>query len=420
MKNKIVLKVFVCFFLAILGVGFGAFIASCYDMPSTEAIEGESDVYYSLKNTNELSIVQNVSPKDGEVSVHFLELANKYTGDCTYIKVGKDIYILIDCGSKSSSISYVKEYLDNYVTDGILEYVIITHAHRDHYAGFATSTKLESIFDIYYCQNIITFSQVVEGKSDATYNNYLRELNDTKNNIHKEVYNNPQTKAKSNVYTAKECINNENGATNIFTLINEESNKVSLEILNSYFYTNTAKTENEHSVCCLITHNDKHFLFTGDLEAKGEQYLISMNDFSAKKADLLKAGHHGSKTSSSNEFLSATIKQNAIVCVCCCAGSSEYTTDIKNQFPTKDFINRISQYTTYVYVTTMCINYKENKFASFNGNIAIISQGQINLSVYCSNNTTLLKDSDWFKQNRLELCSNTPSEDGLYLHNSWK
>ena len=31
---------------------------------------------------------------------------------------------------------FTKEYVDKYCTDGVLEYVIATHAHQDHIAGF--------------------------------------------------------------------------------------------------------------------------------------------------------------------------------------------------------------------------------------------------------------------------------------------
>lgn len=415
MKN-VLSRIFICIFLLILGATLGVGIISYVNLPHTEALEGNSDVYYSLNGETKVSTIGSVTPNENEVSVHFLELGNKYTGDCTYIKVGKDIDILIDCGSKTSSISYVQKYLDNYVTDGILEYVIVTHAHTDHYAGFATSTKLSSIFDLYYCQNIITFSQVTKNKSGSTYNNFLRELADTKNNVHPMVYNNPNTKAKSNVYTAQECIEEINGASRVFTLLENETNTVKLEILNSYYYTNISKTENDHSVCCMISHNDSNFLFTGDLEEGGEAKLVELNDFTDRKMDLYKAGHHGSKTSSSDTMLSAVLKQNAIVCVCCCAGSSEYTTNVANQFPTREFINRISQYTSYVYITTLCINYKENKFESFNGNIAVVSNNS-SLSVCCSNNNTVLKDTDWFKTNRLEICK---TGSGTLLHDSWK
>lgn len=93
----------------------------------------------------------------GDLQIHFLELGNKYTGDCTYIKAG-DTDVLIDAGSRTSSISTITSYIDNYCTDGVLEYVIVTHAHQDHYAGFAGDSSHESIFSIYECKTIIDFA----------------------------------------------------------------------------------------------------------------------------------------------------------------------------------------------------------------------------------------------------------------------
>lgn len=69
-----------------------------------------------------------------ELSIHFLMLGNKYSGDCTLIKAG-DTEILIDAGSRQSSASTIVEYVNNYCTDGILEYVIATHADQDHIAS---------------------------------------------------------------------------------------------------------------------------------------------------------------------------------------------------------------------------------------------------------------------------------------------
>ena len=57
---------------------------------------------------------------EGELQIHFLELGNKYTGDCTYIKAG-ETDILSDAGSKTSSIPTISEYLNQYVTDGKLD-----------------------------------------------------------------------------------------------------------------------------------------------------------------------------------------------------------------------------------------------------------------------------------------------------------
>lgn len=319
----------------------------------------ESDVYVS-----------------GDLTIHFLELGNKYTGDCTYINAG-GVDILIDAGSRTSSIPTLIAYLDQYVTDGILEYVIVTHAHQDHYAGFATPAGTESIFDHYECKTIIDFSQTNQKSSATMYSNYLRERSD-------------EIAQGATHYTADQCISTGNS---VFDL----GNGIELQILDSYFYYNKdASGENNHSVCCMITQGDQHFLFTGDLEKSGEEKLVEMNNL--PHMILYKAGHHGSKTSSNSVLLS--VIQPEIVCICCCAGSSEYTDNNNNQFPTQDFINRIAPYTDRIYVTTLCLDYEKDSYTSMNGNIVVRSNVS-GVTVNCSNSDKILKEWEWFIKNRV-------------------
>lgn len=330
--------------------------------------------------------VPHIDVKDADIAVHFLELGNRYTGDCTLIKVG-DVEILIDCGSRADSVMTVSGYINNYVSDGKLEYVIITHAHQDHYAGFATPEKYDSIFDLYKCENIITFAKTNQKETNTTFKNYQREIQD-------EIANGAKH------FTADDCYNNKNGAKRTYEL----GAGYSLEILYNKYYWDNATTENDYSVCCMVFGNGKNFLFTGDLEKAGEEALAEQYktdhsdiDFSAFSVDLYKAGHHGSKTSSNEKFLEVFKPQ--ICCVCCCAGSSEYTKTAKNQFPTQDFIDRIDDYTDKVYVTTLCVDYDNNEFKSFNGNIIVLVK-ESDIKVECSDNNTLLKDTLWFKENR--------------------
>ncbi|MBE6630834.1 MAG: MBL fold metallo-hydrolase [Ruminococcaceae bacterium] len=335
----------------------------------------------------------------GEMQIHFLELGNKYTGDCTYIKIG-DTDILIDAGSKISSIGTISDYIDDYVgEDKKLEYVIVTHAHQDHYAGF---TQLDgSLFDLYEVGTIIDFAlsnQEDKGKKNM-YGCYLLERAD-------------EIAAGAKHYTAAECIE-QNMA--VFDL----GSGATMTILDSYYYyeenilvfddngdpvideeTGEQKrkdvSENDYSVCTLFTYGEYNYLFTGDLEEDGEEKLVQMNTL--PEVDLYKAGHHGSKTSSSDALLSV-IKPD-IVCVCCCAGSSEYTDTNANQFPTQQFIDRVAPYTDKVYVTTLCVDYKAGTFRSMNGNITVLTDKN-GLSVICgSGDSRVLKEWEWFKQNR--------------------
>lgn len=358
---------------------------------TTDELKETSELFYS--KTEEHIDYADINTSDADIAVHFIELGNKYTGDCTLIKVG-DVEILIDCGSRADSVMTVSGYLDNYVSDGNLEYVIITHAHQDHYAGFATPEKMNSIFDLYDCETIITFAKTNQNPTNTTYKNYLRELDD-------EITNG------ASHFTADKCYDNLNGAQRIYDL----GAGYSLEILYNKFYWENATTENDYSVCCMVSGNGKNFLFTGDLDKTGEEALATRYqadhpsyDFSTFSVDLYKAGHHGSKTSSNEAFLN--VFKPKICCVCCCAGSPEYTKTAANQFPTQDFIDRISVYTDKVYVTTLCIDYAANKFESFNGNIIVLVKGS-DIDVKCSANNTLLKDTTWFKENRV--CENWAS-----------
>ena len=311
----------------------------------------------------------------GDLEINFIELGNKYTGDCTYINAG-GTDILIDAGSKTSSVATIDKFLKENVRDGIIEYVIVTHAHEDHYAGFATNENADSLFDLYKCEVIIDFSQITSTKSEQKmYKNYIRERDE-------------EIASGATHYTAADCIKE---GKDTFDL----GSGIELEILDSYFYYNVGSTENDHSVCCMINQGDRHFLFTGDMEKEGEEKLVEMNEL--PEVTLYKAGHHGSKTSS-NEVLLEVIKPE-IVCVCCCCGSDEYDARPENTFPTQAFINRIAPYTDRVYVTTYCPDFYNDKFESMNGDIKVIS-GSGEVRVECSVSDTLLKDTAWFKKSR--------------------
>lgn len=322
-------------------------------------------------------IEQYINDKEvisGDLNIHFLELGNKYTGDSVYIKAG-DVDILIDAGSRGNSADDIANYLNKYVSDNTLEYVIATHAHQDHIAGFVGTASVAGIFDTYECETIIDFPKT--NATSTVYKNYVE-----KRNI--EIENGAKH------YTALECYNNENGASRKYEL----SDGIELEVLYNYYYENKTSNENEYSVCLLINQGSKHFLFTGDLEEEGEEKLVEYNTL--PQVEVFKAGHHGSYTATSNAILN--VIKPKIVAVCCCAGSDEYTDDLNNMFPAQDFITRISKFTDQVYVTSV-IAENDAGYTSLNGNI-VISSSSSGIVVNCSNNNTILKESDWFKKNR--------------------
>ncbi len=310
---------------------------------------------------------------NGEISFHFLELGNKYNGDSIYIKSG-ETDILIDAGSRASSAETIANYINNYCTDGKLEYVIATHAHQDHIAAFVGSSSCDGIFERYEIETLIDFG--LTNATSKVYENYVSMRDDL-------------VASGTEYYTQKDCYYETNGAKRSY----EISDNVTMNILYNYFCENVTKDENDYSVCTLFQAGDSNFLLTGDLEAEGEELLVENNEL--PEVELFKGGHHGSYTASTDTLLS--VINPKIVTVTCCVGSDEFTDTDDNQFPSQAFINRVGKYTESIYATTLSTG---DSYTSMNGNIVVeYSSGVCNVN--CSNNNTILKDTDWFSNHRI-------------------
>lgn len=359
MKKKIALTISLCACMSFGGCSFpfemgesmGAGTSSSGNSTSSNAELGGENSSETLGND--------------ELSVHFLQLGNKVSGDCTLIKVG-DTEVLIDAGSTDGSAATIVPYISQYCTDGKLEYVIATHGDADHISAFVGNETNKGVFESFDCGVIIDFAQTT--KNTQIYSKYvtLREA---------EVAQGAQR------YTALQCWNNADGAQRSYDL----SEDITLNILYQKYYEEKTSKENNYSVCTLISQGDKHFLFTGDLESSGEQSLVQSSKL--PKCTLYKAGHHGSNTSSTTALISV-IQPEIVVANCCCGD--------KYDFPHQEFINNIAPYTAQVYVPVMATT---SGYALMNGNIVVASKTD-GVSVNCSNNNTLFKDTDWFKANR--------------------
>lgn len=302
-----------------------------------------------------------------DLQIHFLELGNKAPGDCTLIKTG-NTEVLIDAGSVESSAGTLVPYIKNYCTDGILEYVIVTHGDLDHIAGFIGTTKYDGVFESFVCETIIDAPKTE--KTGAKYQEYCT-LRDA------------EVSAGAKRYTALECWNNENGAKRSYELAED----ITLNILYQRYYKEKASVENNYSVCTLISQGNNHYLFTGDLQSEGELSLVNSNNLPVCK--VYKAGHHGSDTSSTADLMEK-IRPEIVVANCCCGG--------KYDFPHQAFINNVAPYTDRVYIPVITSENADG-YELLNGNIVVSSNGG-EVKLTCSNNDTKLKDTPWFKANR--------------------
>ena len=332
-----------------------------------------------------------------DMSVHFIAPSVKASGDCTLIKVG-NTEVLIDAGPTQGNAEAIKEYLDVYCTDGVLEYVIVTHGDSDHIAGMVGTSsggKYNGILYSYEIGTVIQFARTnlkteTAAGNPTLYSRYCTAIE----------YAQSQG---AEIYTGLQCWNNEDGAQRTYYL--NEAQTVSMNILYNYYYEHESGDENNYSVCMLLTQqigDEKiNCLFTGDLEKEGEEHLVEENEL--PQVDLYKAGHHGSETSSTEALLSVIRPRNTVVS--CCAGYNEYGSAEENVFPTQAFIDRISAYTQDIYVTIMW-DEETNGYKDMNGDIVFYygkseSETEKTFKLWCSENSTILKDTEWFKANRV-------------------
>lgn len=325
-----------------------------------------------------------------ELSIHFPMLGNKSSGDCILIDVG-DTEVLVDAGSEQNSAETIKTYVDQYCTDGKLEYVIATHADQDHIAAFVGLSNKGAYNGILYSYDVGTIIKFPRtGKSTTTasgnpslYGKFLTAIDYAVGN-------------GANVYTALECwnagVNSTGGPSRSFTL----AENVTLNILYQRFYEENTSDENDYSVCFLLKQGNNNYLFTGDLEGAGEASLIANNTL--PEVELFKAGHHGSPTSSSAALMNIIKPKNVVVC-CCCGNHKEYNfSSMDVVFPSQAFVDHVAPWTENIYIPTLYDEEKDS-FLPMNGNIVFTSSGG-ELNLWCSNNTTKFKDTAWFSQYR--------------------
>ena len=201
-----------------------------------------------------------------EASIHFIDVGQ---GDCTLFRVSNN-NILIDTGgiynrelSKNTLIPYFKSL-------GIrkLDYLIITHGDFDHMGeaiNLVNNFKVDKV--IFNCGE---FNELEKG---------LISVLDSKGVIYDS------------------CIEE----------INVDDNK--LYFLNSGIYDN----ENDNSNVIYTEIDNYKFLFMGDASLDVEKDMIKK--YSIDNIDVLKVGHHGSKTSSSMEFIDSINPRYSIISV---------------------------------------------------------------------------------------------------------
>lgn len=201
-------------------------------------------------------IVTSTVFTNGNLQIHFLDVGQ---ADCILIDNGS-YEVVIDGGNNKDGKNVVN-YLADYI-DGALEVVIATHPDADHIGG------LDDVILSYDVRKIIDSGETKETK---TYADYWAAVS-----------------SEQNCEVIYDC-----------DMTLDLGGGVKLEIIET---GDGYKDTNDNSVVALLTYGGISVLLTGDMEKAAEAASLSRYH----EITVLKAGHHGSQTSSSQAFLDLT------------------------------------------------------------------------------------------------------------------
>ena len=214
---------------------------------------------------------------DGNLQIHFIDVGQ---ADSILIKQDNN-YMLIDGGNNEDGDMLVKYLKEQGVEK--LDYIIATHPHEDHIGG------LDDVLNEFDTDLVLMPDKITTTKTFEDFLLAIKNRQDIKNK-------NGENVTLKKVPKLEEKYNLGNASFVIYA-----PNSSSYDELNNY------------SIVIKLSFGNNTFLFTGDAEKLSEKEMLDKNyDL---KADVLKIGHHGSSTSTSDEFLEAVSPKYAVLSV---------------------------------------------------------------------------------------------------------
>lgn len=227
---------------------------------STESLE-------TVVDKDSLPKVEEVAKNEENIRVKFIDVGQ--ADSCLIVTSNKDA-ILIDAGESKGAEEIIPELQEEGITD--IDLMILSHPHADHIGGAETLLNTYDVNEVVMCSYPAT---------SKMFNSLLDTL-DTKNIL--------TTQAKIG--------------------LTYDIDGVKIEVL---AVDTVEKDNNNSSIVCKVSYGDIDILFTGDCEEQSEKVFLDYDcDF---EAEILKVGHHGSETSTSEKFLQVVNPSLCIISV---------------------------------------------------------------------------------------------------------
>lgn len=259
-----------------------------------------------------------------QLEVHHINVGQ---GESIYIEFPSGDDVLIDAG-KSNQGSTVVNYLKNQESNIDIEYLIATHPDADHVGGMQQVFKDLNVKNFIYPKDAPHDTQ--------TWQNIL------------------------SLASSEGCAIQDGAPGTTFNI-----GGATLKFIQS---STDFSDNNDDSIVTYLDYKNTEFLFTGDIEETAEKDMVSKG--LVPDVDFMTVPHHGSKGSSTSEFLAIADPEHAIVSV----GQNSYG------HPTTDALNRYSAIGAKVYRTDQLGNIvvkTDGNTATINGN-SIDANGAIN------------------------------------------
>ena len=270
----------------------------------------------------DIEVAPGITSTYGLMRVHFLDVGQ---GDCSFIELGNGQTMLIDAGNNENGDEIVK-YIENLQYSDI-DYVVATHPHEDHIGGMAEVIEHFDI-GIFYMPWAVSTSY--------TYENMIDTLSEERVEVHKAELGRMILSS---------------GPIEITVLSPEEDLEYS--------------DLNDSSAVVRLQYGETVFLFTGDAGENIEEDLCNFDIDS----DVLKVGHHGSETSSSDEFIQNVSPDIAIIS---CGENNSYG------HPDEITLETLKEYDVEIYRTdesgTVIVTADQNKKISVDKKASTIKE----------------------------------------------
>lgn len=260
---------------------------------------------------------------DGELQVHFIDVGQ---GDCILILFpdGKDM--LIDCANYNDSSAYRTEtlnYIKSYVTDGQLDYIMLTHCDSDH-VYFMDEVLEEFQVDNVFMPNVLaTHDKIAEANLPQEQLNRFTDKDTVSTACYANFFIAALTEPDCNVYLnvdpdedTNAIVLTDDGLQNSSSPDTDATYRLTFYCPIQEYYDSSdlssAEEKNAISPIGILEYNDFRLVLTGDSNEINEPTFVERIGGSVD-CDVLKVGHHGSETSSTTEFLNCIDCEYAVI-----------------------------------------------------------------------------------------------------------